>query len=56
MGKKILSAPRTAQPEFSHCGAVVAGQGPGTELVCGLLRQRMSSRCVLRQGKDFNFR
>lgn len=56
MGKKILSAPRTAQPEFSHHGTVVAGQCPGRELVRGLLRQRMSSRCVLCQGKDFNFR
>lgn len=36
--RNILSAPRKAQPVFSH-RHTVAGQGPGRELVCGCLLQ-----------------
>lgn len=36
--------------------STVAGQGPGGEPVRGSLLLGMNSRCVLLQGKDFNFR
>lgn len=40
-----------------HSGtSVVAGQGPGRELVRGSSLPGMNSRCVLLQGKYFNFR